>query len=343
MGPTNFIPPLRIEIRKKAGSKKAKIEAWSLLDTAQTETQAADKIRRAALPKDAETRIVPNVESHEIFSAPGAEQPETAAAGGETTLPAVGDILRDAHTGVAVKVIRLGGTYRSGKPREGFTWENLTTRPGDRDHLGFCPSESVGSFVKLSPEAVKLIEKMETAMSTKETATPTAASAVDAIVGSTPLPFGVGDTLRDVHTGVAVRVTAINGAYKSGKPRAGFAWENLSTQPGDKDHTGFCPLESVGCFEKVAKNAKPVAEPSGEEAPPPEVKPAAEKKPETDSKPDTATKPKRLRRKKPHAENPPAAHGKTAAPRAPESPVSGLRSPVSKHRVRTKKPAKRAK
>jgi hypothetical protein len=90
--------------------------------------------------------------------------------------------------------------------------------------------------------------------------------AVDALAGETPLPFGVGDWMRDIHTGVAIKVTELNPKHTHGPARGevrpGFAWENLSTQPGDKDHTGFCPLGSIGCFVKIKEGDPVKLEPS---------------------------------------------------------------------------------
>lgn len=101
-----------------------------------------------------------------------------------------------------------------------------------------------------------------------------AAAPLDALAGETPLPFGVGDVMRDIYTGVAVRVTELNPKSKMGNPRPGFAWVNLTTKEGDKDHTGWCPLASVGCFVKI-KEGDPVKIAPGEN-PEPTLPPEAE-------------------------------------------------------------------
>jgi len=96
----------------------------------------------------------------------------------------------------------------------------------------------------------------------------------ETVTGATPLPFGVGDFVRDVHTGVKVRVTAINP-----DGRAGFSWEKTTPRvEGDADHTGFCPLASVGAFESATEKSPATTEPSGVETPAPEVKPPATRK-----------------------------------------------------------------
>lgn len=64
--------------------------------------------------------------------------------------------------------------------------------------------------------------------------------------------FTVGQLVRDRNTGVIVRVTHLDPAHpRTQRPRSGFAWVNTTNQPGDKDHTGFCPEPSVSCFEPV--------------------------------------------------------------------------------------------
>lgn len=99
---------------------------------------------------------------------------------------------------------------------------------------------------------------------------------MDALAGETPLPFGAGDFMRDVHTGVMVRVIAINPAHpRTGNPRAGFSWENMTNKPGDPDHTGFCPLGSVGCYTKASERSPAVVTPTGDETPAPKEKSAA--------------------------------------------------------------------
>lgn len=126
--------------------------------------------------------------------------------------------------------------------------------------------------------------------------TPVAGSP-EAVTGATPLPFNVGDFVRDVHTGVKVRVTGINP-----DGRAGFSWEKTAERvEGDADHTGFCPLASVGAFAPAKESEPAEKKPTGVEAPPPEVKaPAA-------GKPAHAPKTPRASKKKTAVSKPPAA------------------------------------
>lgn len=226
-------PPLRIEIRATPTPGAEDSAPWHLLDLAQTETQAADKIARAKLPAGTETRVRPN----------------TALTGQET-------ILADT--------------------------------PETKQLVEQLNSEKLGLHRQLISANARL------AMHEKLAATPT-----DAVVGPTPLPFDVGATMRDVHTGVAVRVTAINPPHpRTGNIRPGFAWENLTTKPGEPDHTGFCPLASVGCFTLIRETDPVFTPPSGAEAPPPPVKPAAPAPVASDATPPavkvTAAKPAKL-------------------------------------------------
>ncbi len=86
---------------------------------------------------------------------------------------------------------------------------------------------------------------------------PKPAPVVDAVTGPTPLPFSVGDYLRDVFTRGIVRVTELNPLGKDGKtPRPGFAWENPSAEPGSANFKGFCGLASVGCYGPVTDDAQ---------------------------------------------------------------------------------------
>lgn len=67
------------------------------------------------------------------------------------------------------------------------------------------------------------------------------------------IPFRAGQLVRDRNTNVVVRVLELNPNHpRTGNPRKGFSWENTTTRPGQKDHTGFCPVQSVSCFEAVA-------------------------------------------------------------------------------------------
>lgn len=83
-------------------------------------------------------------------------------------------------------------------------------------------------------------------------------------------PFAVGQTIRDIHTGVALRVTHDDEPHPQiGNPERGFKFVNLTNQPGDADHTGFVPFKSAGSFEKIEDDAKPVAKPTHAEHPTP--------------------------------------------------------------------------
>lgn len=65
----------------------------------------------------------------------------------------------------------------------------------------------------------------------------------DAVAGPTPLPFGPGAILKDIHTGAVVTVQEINPPHPITKnPRAGFSWKAHDGQ------TGFVPYQSTGCF-----------------------------------------------------------------------------------------------
>lgn len=212
MNAKNFVPPFRLEIREKTPADAP----WSVFDTAQTEAQAADKLKRHRIAETCETRVVPN-ETITIAAAVAPVAQDTAA---------TRQILEQIQT------------------------ENLALRRETNS-----ANEQLAKFKKM----------------------PTPLPPIDALTGETPLPFGVGDWLRDVHTGVAVRVTELNPKSKMGNRRPGFAWENLSTQPGERDHTGWCPLISVGCFVKIKEGDPVKIDPNGKEsAPPPEIIPAAE-------------------------------------------------------------------
>lgn len=69
---------------------------------------------------------------------------------------------------------------------------------------------------------------------------------VDALVGVTPLPFGAGAVLEDMHTKAHIRVTKVHEADGSGRA---FDWENLDAE--SKDKTGTCPINGIGNFVVV--------------------------------------------------------------------------------------------
>ncbi len=181
------------------------------MDFAQTQDQAASKIKRAKLPDDWESRIV----SNEAIGAPApAAEPQD--------------------------------TEATRQLLEGINAEKLTLQR----QLNAANNE---------------LAKLRTGRAVAAPAT-SAAPTVDALAGESPLPFGVGDWMRDIHTGVAIKVTELNPKHTwgpaKGEVRPGFAWENLSTKPGDKDHTGFCPLASIGCFLKIKEGDPVKIEPS---------------------------------------------------------------------------------
>lgn len=81
-------------------------------------------------------------------------------------------------------------------------------------------------------------------------------ASTDAAAGATPLPFDVGSILRDAHTGARVRVLEINPVWgQTQKVRAGFKFECEAFPIDHPNRIGFCPLQSVGCFEIVPTNA----------------------------------------------------------------------------------------
>lgn len=222
MNAKNFVPPLRLEIRDKTPADAP----WSMFDTAQTESQATDKIKRQKISDTCETRVVDNAP----FSAPMAT--ETIVKDTPATIQLIEQIQTD---NLALR--RETNSARA----ELAKFKKMPTNP-------------------LPPVSAVVVPPQ-----------------IDAIVGETPLPFGVGDLLRDIHTGVAVRVTELNPKSKMGNRRPGFAWENLTTKPGDKDHTGWVPLASVGCFVQIKEGDPLKIDPNGKEsAPPPEITPAAE-------------------------------------------------------------------
>lgn len=192
-----FVAPIRIEI------SDTETGPWLVLDTAQTEAQAQDKLRRHKISAVLETRIVPND-------------------------PLVSD--------VPVSVVDTAETKRL---IEEYGIENQTLR---RENVALRLENEKISAMKNPP------------------------APIDALVGATAAPFQVGQTLRDVHTGVAVRVThADEPHWQIGNKARGFKWINLTTKEGDKDHTGFCPFESAGCFA-VIKDSDPVkTEPTGQQ------------------------------------------------------------------------------
>lgn len=77
---------------------------------------------------------------------------------------------------------------------------------------------------------------------------------IDAIAGLSPLPFEVGQIVRDNFTGATVRVVALNPASpkKPDVPRPGFGWELPGGRTDDPQSFGFVPLQSVGCFRALA-------------------------------------------------------------------------------------------
>lgn len=81
----------------------------------------------------------------------------------------------------------------------------------------------------------------------------------DPNAGKIPVPFEVGQHVRDVHTGTIVRVSALESKFRSGKPRAGFEWINPLKKPGEKDATGFCPPDAFACYVPAKKNEIPDA------------------------------------------------------------------------------------
>lgn len=187
MSAKNYSPPLRIEIRTATPTNDA---PWLVLDVAQTDQQAFDKLKRHKIGADAETRVAPNdplsviappvvvdtAETKLLLEQYGIENmtlrrennslareiaelkkknlPPAAkldALAGETPLPfEPGDLVRDVHTGGAVKVTEINPPHpRSNLPRPGFAYESIA-EPGK---FGFVPLASVGCYVKVSAGA----------------------------------------------------------------------------------------------------------------------------------------------------------------------------------------------
>lgn len=85
---------------------------------------------------------------------------------------------------------------------------------------------------------------------------------VDAIADVAPLPFEVGDKLRDIHTNAVVTVLALNKKLRPDLPGGEFNLEEPSMWidcPGftweTADEIDFCPLVSVGCYVPVDAKA----------------------------------------------------------------------------------------
>lgn len=206
MNPNPHTSPLRIEIRPAGKDGLGGESNWVFLDTAQTESQAADKIKRHRIAEGYETRVVPN---------------------DPISIPV--NVVQDS--------------------------------PETKQFLERMGNEAVGLKRQLhaaTTENEKL--KEEKLMAEK----------IDALAGQTPAPFKNGQHLRDVHTGVAVRVTEADAPHwQIGNDERGFKWVNLTTKEGDKDHTGFCPFKSAGCFQPIDEGAPARAEATGQEVPDP--------------------------------------------------------------------------
>lgn len=140
-----------------------------------------------------------------------------------------GDFVRDTHSG-AVALISFD--------EFGIMWaENIET--GERHTL---PEVAAQYYEKLSKAETSDAEKKYEAR--VNASQPAPAPKLDAIAGESPeFPFGVGDTVRDIHTGALVEVTAVglDAALR------GFDWKH--TDATAKEQSGSCPLNAVGNFE----------------------------------------------------------------------------------------------
>lgn len=187
MNSHSLVPPFRVEIRERPTRGAEDSVLWNVFDTAATATQGEDKIKRARFPQEIQARVAENVpidfapapvvadsaEASKLIEQLGAEnlaqrreiislkqkisehadaQPAAAAPEEIAALPfALGDELRDVHTGAVVRVAEINPLHMTGegmKPRVGFVWVNDAVAETDPTHTGFCPLASAGCFVK---------------------------------------------------------------------------------------------------------------------------------------------------------------------------------------------------
>jgi hypothetical protein len=202
MSAIKFVPPLRIEIRDVSAAGET---PWFFFDSAQTQSQAEDKIKRHRVSSDCETRIIPNDPLRLVPDSVMEDTPETKT------------------------LIEQLNLDRLGLQRQ------LNSAMAELEALNREKAIALSPRVDVAAEAAKL-------------------------------PFEIGDVLRDVHVGWSVKVTGFGRKH----PREetifpGFHWVNLSNNPGDPDHTGWCPAASIGCYVKVKASDPVKAEPTGEE------------------------------------------------------------------------------
>ncbi len=284
-------PQFRVECRAKDAPEEV---SWSIVEMAWTAKQA--ERQKAQLLKqfpggELEVRIAEN----KIATAPASvvETPRPAPTPAPAAAPVLapeppkpeppkpnvlpfgrGAILRDINTSEKVRVTE---TFHFHPRNIAFTWETL---PRIKDGVpgptqkGGCPVTAVGYY--------ELIEDGEPplALPAEETPPPAlvrASDPLDAITGETPLPYGVGATLRDVHTGTTIEVTEV---FRSNR-RFAFAWK---TADGS---TGKCPIASLGCFELISTPATATAGESG--APGAAAADATDQQPPTSSAAPAAT------------------------------------------------------
>lgn len=141
---------------------------------------------------------------------------------------AAGDFVRDTFSETVVRVDAIDDT--------GFS----TTNPATME-TGRVPRTAAIDYAKLTTADAAPFSAM---LEKNRPASPT----IDATAGASPeFPFGVGDTVRDIHTGAAVTVTAVGaGCVLNPNPiTRGFDWYF----PGATPPVGHCPLNAVGNFE----------------------------------------------------------------------------------------------
>lgn len=111
----------------------------------------------------------------------------------------------------------------------------------------------LAAAVKAHEKSPAIVAGLEARANLAETALRVAKDPEGATGASPVFPFGPGDHVRDIHTGVSVRVIAVGPEAKGGE---GFDWEG----PGGE--FGHCPIASVGCFEPEKKKAHKHSAPS---------------------------------------------------------------------------------
>lgn len=142
-----------------------------------------------------------------------------------------GDFIRCVHSDAVARVTAVDD--------QGF---DVVTADGQpyRCPRGCAPDYRTLSKKEVAPLLAALKDEEQKAIEASDTE----AKRIDALAGESPeFPFGVGDTVRDIHTGALVVVTAV-GADAILK---GFDW--AYNQGTAQASTGSVPLNAVGNFE----------------------------------------------------------------------------------------------